>query len=255
MEVICLRLVAAPLWAGFQFYGISLEFPSLVPYDRSFRVAFGATPLFSFAPFRRAITGNRRSRRRRGQNFPHQPLQTRIFGRNSGQWRVSHSHYRHLIRAVLRLMDTSLHSGYYSGKEDQWRTINSEKKSSPRSRAIWRSPWLTRPDRRPCTMLPPGRAKDSNGRTAVASSVTPRTAIPPAGGKASRWPLEPCTGKAVHRCPTTTYAMNGDADQALPLIEHLLRREISVLSPAILQLDPDWDPIRWRAVSKSWRQG
>ena len=41
-----------------------------------------------------------------------------------------------------------------------------------------------------------------------------------------------------------TYAMNGDADHALPLIEHLLRSEISLLSPAILQLDPDWDPIR-----------
>ena len=41
-----------------------------------------------------------------------------------------------------------------------------------------------------------------------------------------------------------TYAMNGDADHALPLIEHLLQSEISLLSPAILQLDPAWDPIR-----------
>ena len=41
-----------------------------------------------------------------------------------------------------------------------------------------------------------------------------------------------------------TYAMNGDADHALPLIEHLLQSEISLLSPAILQLDPMWDPIR-----------
>ena len=41
-----------------------------------------------------------------------------------------------------------------------------------------------------------------------------------------------------------TYAMNGDAEHALPLIEHLLQSEISLLSPAILQLDPDWDLIR-----------
>ena len=41
-----------------------------------------------------------------------------------------------------------------------------------------------------------------------------------------------------------TYATNGDAEHALPLIEHLLQSEISLLSPAILQLDPVWDPIR-----------
>ena len=41
-----------------------------------------------------------------------------------------------------------------------------------------------------------------------------------------------------------TYAMNGDADHALPLIEHLLQSEISLVSPVILQLDPVWDPIR-----------
>ena len=41
-----------------------------------------------------------------------------------------------------------------------------------------------------------------------------------------------------------TYAMNGDVDHALPLIEHLLQSEISLISPAILQLDPAWDPIR-----------
>jgi serine/threonine-protein kinase len=38
--------------------------------------------------------------------------------------------------------------------------------------------------------------------------------------------------------------MNGDADHALPLIEHLLQSEISLVSPAMLQLDPVWDPIR-----------
>ena len=32
----------------------------------------------------------------------------------------------------------------------------------------------------------------------------------------------------------TTYALNGDADHALPLIEHLLQSETSLLSPAIL---------------------
>ena len=41
-----------------------------------------------------------------------------------------------------------------------------------------------------------------------------------------------------------TYAMNGDVDHALPLIEHLLQSEISLISPAVLQLDPAWDPIR-----------
>ena len=38
--------------------------------------------------------------------------------------------------------------------------------------------------------------------------------------------------------------MIGDADHALPLIEHLLQSEISLLSPAILRLDPAWDPVR-----------
>src|SRR6478752_10108524 len=42
MEVICLRRVAAPLRAGFQFYGISLEFPSSVAYDPLFRRLLGA---------------------------------------------------------------------------------------------------------------------------------------------------------------------------------------------------------------------
>jgi hypothetical protein len=34
VEVICLRLIAAPLRAGLQFYGISMDFESSVPYDR-----------------------------------------------------------------------------------------------------------------------------------------------------------------------------------------------------------------------------
>jgi TolB-like protein len=42
----------------------------------------------------------------------------------------------------------------------------------------------------------------------------------------------------------TTYAMIGDADHALPLIEHLLQSKITLLSARILQLDPAWDPIR-----------
>ena len=41
-----------------------------------------------------------------------------------------------------------------------------------------------------------------------------------------------------------TYAMNGDAEHALPLIEHLLQSEISLLAPGMLQLDPAWDAIR-----------
>src|SRR4029079_14323074 len=72
-EIICLRLVAAPLWAGFQFYGNSLELPSCVPYDRPFRVQIGGNSPISFARFRRADTGTRPSPRRRAQNFPRQP--------------------------------------------------------------------------------------------------------------------------------------------------------------------------------------
>src|SRR6476661_4052439 len=34
VEVICLRLVAAPLRAGLQFYAISMEIDSFVPYDQ-----------------------------------------------------------------------------------------------------------------------------------------------------------------------------------------------------------------------------
>ena len=37
VEVICLRLVAAPLRAGFQFYAISMAFPSSVAYDPAFQ--------------------------------------------------------------------------------------------------------------------------------------------------------------------------------------------------------------------------
>ena len=51
-------------------------------------------------------------------------------------------------------------------------------------------------------------------------------------------------GPAWQEFLAKTYAMNGDADHALPLIEHLLQSEVSLLSPAILQLDPVWDPIK-----------
>jgi len=40
------------------------------------------------------------------------------------------------------------------------------------------------------------------------------------------------------------YAMNGDADKALPLIEHLLHSNGSFITPALLKIDPVWDPIR-----------
>src|SRR6478752_2800063 len=56
-EIICLRLVAAPLWAGFQFYGNSLEFPSCVPYDRPFRVRIGGNSLISLPAFTARILG------------------------------------------------------------------------------------------------------------------------------------------------------------------------------------------------------
>jgi len=40
------------------------------------------------------------------------------------------------------------------------------------------------------------------------------------------------------------YAMNGDAANAMPLIEHLLKTNGTTISPALLLLDPVWDPIR-----------
>jgi TolB-like protein len=51
-------------------------------------------------------------------------------------------------------------------------------------------------------------------------------------------------GPAWQEFLAKTYAMNGDADHAVPLIEHLLQSEVSLLSPGILQLDPVWDPIK-----------
>src|SRR6478735_839530 len=87
-EIICLRLVAAPLWAGFQFYGNSLEFPSCVPYDRPFRVQIGGNSPFSFARFRRADTGNRPSPQRRAQNFSAPALDCGGFRRDYGRRKV-----------------------------------------------------------------------------------------------------------------------------------------------------------------------
>jgi TolB-like protein/Tfp pilus assembly protein PilF len=40
------------------------------------------------------------------------------------------------------------------------------------------------------------------------------------------------------------HALNGDAEHALPLIEHLLQTNGSFITPALLKLDPVWDPIR-----------
>jgi hypothetical protein len=57
MEVICLRLVAAPLWAGFQFYAISMVFPSSLAYDPGFQGQNGGLNPSYFAPFHRASTG------------------------------------------------------------------------------------------------------------------------------------------------------------------------------------------------------
>ena len=110
-EVICLRLVAAPLWAGFQFYANSMVFPSLVPYDRPFRVRIGGNSLISFARFHRADTGNRPSPRRRAQNFPRQPSIAGVSDGIRAAGKSDGGRYRHLPGAVLRLMDTSFHSG------------------------------------------------------------------------------------------------------------------------------------------------
>ena len=51
-------------------------------------------------------------------------------------------------------------------------------------------------------------------------------------------------GPAWQEFLAKTYAMNGDAEHAVPLIEHLLQSKVSLLSPVILQLDPVWDPIK-----------
>jgi hypothetical protein len=40
------------------------------------------------------------------------------------------------------------------------------------------------------------------------------------------------------------YAMNDDAAHAVPLLAHLLQTKGSVFTPALLQMDPVWDPIR-----------
>src|SRR5688572_17103023 len=53
VEVICLRLLAAPLRAGLQFYAISIAIESLVPYDPGFwpRLRTGSDAVFpAFGP-------------------------------------------------------------------------------------------------------------------------------------------------------------------------------------------------------------
>ena len=45
-------------------------------------------------------------------------------------------------------------------------------------------------------------------------------------------------------CFARIYSINGDVAHAVPLIEHLLRTNGSMITPAMLKLDPVWDPLR-----------
>ena len=82
MEVICLRLVAAPLWAGFQFYVISMVFPSLVPYHPVFRPRSGAISGFLFRCFAAPMLGNPGLPPWPAQNFSPQGALEPVFGPN-----------------------------------------------------------------------------------------------------------------------------------------------------------------------------
>lgn len=60
--------------------------------------------------------------------------------------------------------------------------------------------------------------------------------------------LWPESDDALHGPHVTTlvaeiYAMLGDAEGALPLVEHLLSAPQG-LTPSLLKLDPIWDPLR-----------
>jgi hypothetical protein len=79
VEVICLRLVAAPLWAGLQFYANLDAFQSLIPYDRRFQAVLSGRWKVSFPPFCRAIIGIPGDRDSRYRIFFFQPSFSRLF--------------------------------------------------------------------------------------------------------------------------------------------------------------------------------
>ena len=192
MEIICLRLVAAPLWAGFQFYGISLEFPSSVPYDHSFRVPYRGNLPNSFARFRRAVIGNRRGLRRCGQNFPHQPPRRGFLGRIGAVGETDHSHLQTTHLRSLRLMDTSFQSGYLlSGKEDRWRTINSGEEIEPEVASH-----LAQPCRSPSAGTLHHASPGAGPRTAMAGRQ--RQAAAPQGPRYRPRAARPASGRRSH---------------------------------------------------------
>src|SRR5688572_23858848 len=69
VEVICLRLVAAPLRAGLQFYANCVAAERFVPYDPAFQPGMRVRPQPCFAPFHPVIPRNLDSCRHRYQKF------------------------------------------------------------------------------------------------------------------------------------------------------------------------------------------
>ncbi len=83
----------------------------------------------------------------------------------------------------------------------------------------------------------------------VASGMDNREAAVEAARKAvALMPMEknPDRGGYYSLTLAQVYAHFGDADQAVPLIEKLLDTRVSgdIITPALLRLDPIWDPIR-----------
>jgi hypothetical protein len=65
-------------------------------------------------------------------------------------------------------------------------------------------------------------------------------------GPTSKYPID---GPDFERDMAQVYAQLGDADHAIPMIRRLLHISFpdmnpGVMTPALLRLDPVWDPIR-----------
>ena len=56
---------------------------------------------------------------------------------------------------------------------------------------------------------------------------------------------DPFEGPAEEENMAQIYALLGDADHAIPILERLLQRPYAfAITPALLRLDPIWDQIR-----------
>ncbi len=58
---------------------------------------------------------------------------------------------------------------------------------------------------------------------------------------------DPFEGPAQEQRMAEIYALLGDADHAIPILQHLLQIPYGgamFLTPALLRLDPEWDQIR-----------